>query len=81
MAQSTAKHRVLLDIPPRIQWTHGNGYCGEMCVQSIGKLFQFECMDSSLLILFRSFLRRMDFSTYCSVFEQRRISFATDHIH
>jgi len=27
---------VLLDIPPRIQWDSGHGYCGETSIQSIG---------------------------------------------
>jgi hypothetical protein len=27
---------VLLDIPPRLQWHNGNGYCGETALQSIG---------------------------------------------
>ncbi len=27
---------VLLDIPPRLQWNNGNGYCGETALQSIG---------------------------------------------
>ncbi len=28
-----------LDIPPRLQWTHSNGYCGSCSVQSIGLFF------------------------------------------
>ncbi|CAF1530475.1 unnamed protein product [Rotaria sordida] len=27
---------VLLDISPRFQWDHGNGYCGEVSLQCIG---------------------------------------------
>ncbi len=30
------KNTVLLDIPPRLQWENGNGYCGEAALQSIG---------------------------------------------
>lgn len=29
---------VLLDVAPRLQWDHGNGYCGEVSLQSIGKI-------------------------------------------
>jgi hypothetical protein len=32
---------ILLDIPPRLQWHNGNGYCGETSVQSIGMFFIF----------------------------------------
>ncbi|CAF1562190.1 unnamed protein product, partial [Rotaria sp. Silwood1] len=27
---------LLLDIPPRFQWDHANGFCGEMSLQCIG---------------------------------------------
>ncbi|CAF1355953.1 unnamed protein product [Adineta ricciae] len=27
---------ILLDIPPRLQWENGNGYCGETAIQSFG---------------------------------------------
>ncbi|CAF1199086.1 unnamed protein product [Adineta steineri] len=30
------RQTVLLDIPPRLQWNNGNGYCGETALQSIG---------------------------------------------
>ena len=32
------QHTLLFDIPPRFQWDHGNGFCGEMSIQSIGML-------------------------------------------
>ncbi|CAF1287533.1 unnamed protein product [Adineta ricciae] len=30
---------VLLSIPPRLQWKHGNGFCGEVSIQSIALKF------------------------------------------
>ena len=27
---------ILLDIPPRLQWENGHGYCGETAIQSFG---------------------------------------------
>lgn len=33
------RQTVLLDIPPRLQWDNGNGYCGETSLQSIGIFF------------------------------------------
>jgi hypothetical protein len=37
-SETVAKQTVLLDIPPRLQWDNGNGYCGETALQSIGIL-------------------------------------------
>ncbi|UJR11207.1 hypothetical protein I4U23_015388 [Adineta vaga] len=34
--KTVMKKTVLLDIPPRLQWDHGNGFCGETSLQSIG---------------------------------------------
>jgi hypothetical protein len=36
-SESSAQHTVLLDIPPRLQWENGNGYCGETAIQSFGR--------------------------------------------
>eukprot|EP01098_Paradermamoeba_levis_P010632 TRINITY_DN4479_c0_g1_i2.p1 TRINITY_DN4479_c0_g1~~TRINITY_DN4479_c0_g1_i2.p1 ORF type:complete len:335 (+),score=94.66 TRINITY_DN4479_c0_g1_i2:42-1007(+) len=33
--QSPSTSVCQLEIPPRLQWTHGHGFCGEMAVQSI----------------------------------------------
>ncbi|CAF4818649.1 unnamed protein product [Rotaria sp. Silwood1] len=30
------QYTLLLDIPPRFQWDHANGFCGEMSLQCIG---------------------------------------------
>ncbi|CAF5069317.1 unnamed protein product, partial [Rotaria sp. Silwood1] len=29
------QYTLLLDIPPRFQWDHANGFCGEMSLQCI----------------------------------------------
>jgi hypothetical protein len=34
--ETLTKQSVVLDIPPRLQWNNGNGYCGETALQSIG---------------------------------------------
>jgi hypothetical protein len=34
--ETVMRQTALLDIPPRLQWDHGNGYCGETALQSIG---------------------------------------------
>ncbi|CAF3730116.1 unnamed protein product [Rotaria sp. Silwood1] len=34
--EESPQHTVLLDISPRFQWDHGNGYCGEVSLQCIG---------------------------------------------
>jgi hypothetical protein len=31
---------ILLDIPPRLQWENGHGYCGETAIQSFGMYFR-----------------------------------------
>ena len=38
---SCIQHTVLLDIPRRLQWENGNGYCGETTIQSFGRYFIF----------------------------------------
>jgi hypothetical protein len=38
-AEPDAGLAVLLDIPPRLQWANGNGYCGETSIQSIGLFY------------------------------------------
>ncbi|CAF4001220.1 unnamed protein product, partial [Adineta steineri] len=40
--ETIMQQTILLDIPPRLQWQHGNGYCGETCVQSIGIFAVYE---------------------------------------
>lgn len=35
-----SKQTLLLDISPRLQWDHGNGFCGEASIQSIGMLYR-----------------------------------------
>ncbi|CAF3713023.1 unnamed protein product [Rotaria socialis] len=34
-----SQQTMLLDIPPRLQWDNGNGYCGETALQSIGLFY------------------------------------------
>lgn len=43
------RQTVLLDIPPRLQWNNGNGYCGETALQSIGMLYDIFYLCNILL--------------------------------
>ena len=45
--ETLTQQTILLDIPPRLQWDNGNGYCGEAALQSIGmSCFIFEYFSS-----------------------------------
>ena len=43
--ETSIQRTVILDIPPRLQWENGHGYCGETAIQSFGiyiiSLFDF----------------------------------------
>ena len=36
-AEACLQRTILLDIPARLQWENGNGYCGETAIQAFGK--------------------------------------------
>jgi hypothetical protein len=38
MSEVDTEKSVILDIPPRLQWGNGHGYCGETSLQAIGKV-------------------------------------------
>jgi hypothetical protein len=35
-SEAFIQRTVLLDIPARLQWENGHGYCGETAIQSFG---------------------------------------------
>jgi hypothetical protein len=35
-SEALMQRSVLLDIPPRLQWENGHGFCGETAIQSFG---------------------------------------------
>ncbi len=35
-AEACLQRTILLDIPARLQWENGNGYCGETAIQAFG---------------------------------------------
>jgi hypothetical protein len=39
--EEPTQQTVLLNIPPRLQWNNGNGYCGEAAVQSMGMFIEY----------------------------------------
>jgi hypothetical protein len=40
---------ILLDIPPRLQWEHGHGYCGETAIQSFGMYFREQKLNRMIV--------------------------------
>jgi hypothetical protein len=46
---------VLLEIPARLQWENGHGYCGETAIQSFGMYRIIFCNFFSLIIFIKRF--------------------------
>ena len=36
ISETFTQRTVILDIPPRLQWENGHGFCGETAIQSFG---------------------------------------------
>ena len=42
-AEKPVERTLLLNIPPRYQWDHANGFCGEASIQCIGMFKRYFC--------------------------------------
>jgi hypothetical protein len=49
ISEVNTRKSVILDIPPRLQWGDGHGYCGETSLQAIGKVCSSYLRDIFLI--------------------------------